>query len=140
MKTKMTDKTTLKMPAATGWGPMSLLAAAAAALSLLAGCGGGGNESGPTEALEAAPSAVTVGASGQCEAGPGPTVHVWGGQPPYKLTNSMPAGMVLDKSRLTYSGEGFTITFINGICMENMPISIEDDMGRLLQVPVNKGA
>lgn len=129
MKTMMSDKTMIKM-----------LAAAGAALALLAGCGGGGNESGPADRLEAAPNAVTVGASGECEAGPGPTISVWGGQPPYKLTNSMPAGMVLDKSRLTYSGEGFTIQFINDICMANMPITIEDDMGRLLQVMVSKGA
>ncbi len=114
--------------------------AATLCLGLLAGCGGGGNESGPPEGLEASPGAVSVGVTGDCSEGPGPTVTVWGGQPPYKLTNSLPAGMVLDKSRLTHSGEGFTIRFVNNICMTNMPISIEDDMGRLLHVPVSKGA
>lgn len=113
---------------------------AAALVAVLAGCGGGGNESGPAETLEAMPNAVSVGVTGDCSEGMGPTVTVWGGQPPYKLTNSMPTGMTLDKSRLTYSGEGFTIRFINGVCMTNMPISIEDDMGRLLHVLVSKGA
>jgi hypothetical protein len=131
MKTMMTDKTTMKVLAAAG---------AALALTLLAGCGGGGNESGPPETLEASPSAVSVGPTGDCSEGTGPNVTVWGGQPPYKLTNSVPGGMALDKSRLTYSGESFTISFINGVCMTNMPISIEDDMGRLLHVLVSKGA
>ena len=47
--------------------------------------------------------------------------------------------MQLDKTRLQNSGEGFTITFINGVCMTNMPITIEDDMGRLGYVMVTNG-
>ncbi|MFZ5549833.1 MAG: hypothetical protein ACOZJX_14165 [Pseudomonadota bacterium] len=140
MKMTMIDKTNPKAPTTASRLHIAGLATATMALALLAGCGGGGNESGPPDVLEAQPSAVSVGMTGECAPGPGPTVTVWGGQPPYKLTNSLPAAMTLDKSRLTYSGEGFTITFINGICMTNMPVSIEDDMGRLLHVLVSKGA
>jgi hypothetical protein len=113
--------------------------AACVAAGLGAACGGGGNESGPQESLTVSPSAVTVGSADSCAVGEGPVVHVYGGQPPYELANSVPNGMQLDKTRLQNSGEGFTITFINGVCMTNMPITIEDDMGRLGYVMVTNG-
>lgn len=121
---------------------LQTLKRASLALGLVAGlsaCGGGGNESGPADELLASPSAITVGTEGVCYVGPGPTVFVYGGQPPYKLANSLPLGMQLNKSRLGYSGEGFTITFINSVCMDAMPITVEDDMGRLTQVFVTNG-
>jgi hypothetical protein len=102
----------------------------------LSACGGGGNESGPAEMIVASPQSVVVEAVGSCSIGLGPTVYVFGGTPPYTLRNSVPTGMVLDKSRLTNSGDGFTVTFIGGVCMNAMPISIEDEMGRLLDVSI----
>lgn len=105
------------------------------ALALTA-CGGGGNESGPPEAIVASPQSVVVEAVGSCAIGVGPTVFVYGGTPPYTLRNSVPAGMVLNKSKLDNSGDGFIVTFIGGLCMNAMPISIEDDMGRLLDVAI----
>lgn len=105
------------------------------ALPLLVGCGGGGNELGPADTLQASPQAVDVSGS-NCAPGVGPTVHVYGGLPPYTLKNSVPLGMALDRTRMNNSGDGFTITFINGVCMKNMPISVEDDMGRLLDVSI----
>ena len=102
----------------------------------LVGCGGGGNESGKPDLLYAAPEGVAVtGPLGSCAIGTGPTVFVYGGQPPYKLDNSLPQGMQLDKQTVQDSGQGFTITFVNGVCMEGIPITIEDDMGRVLSVP-----
>ena len=121
------------------WKRAAARMAACAAAALVAACGGGGNESGPAEELVVSPNAVSVGLGGNCAEGVGPVVHVYGGQPPYKLANSVPDGMQLDKSRLQNSGEGFTITFINGVCMTNMPITIEDDMGRLAYVMVTNG-
>lgn len=106
--------------------------------TLLTGCGGGGNESGPSDSVVVEPSAVTVGAQGNCVAGPGPKVHVFGGTPPYKLSNTLPQGMWLDTNQLKNSGDGFTITF-SGVCMVNMPIVVEDAMGRLTQVSVTNG-
>lgn len=109
----------------------------AACVAALAGCGGGGNESGPPDSLYAAPANITVtGPQGACAVGAGPTVFVYGGQPPYKLDNSMPEGMQLDKQTVTDSGQGFTITFINNMCMESIPVTIEDDVGRVFSVPV----
>jgi hypothetical protein len=121
------------------WKKAAIGTAACAAAALAAGCGGGGNESGPADTLEISPTAVTVGSEDNCAVGEGPVVHVYGGQPPYQLANSVPNGMQLDKTVLRYSGEGFTITFINGVCMTNMPITIEDDMGRLGYVMVTNG-
>lgn len=112
--------------------------ALSAALCALSACGGGGNESGPATELLASPSSVTVmGPSGSCYVGPGPKVFVYGGQPPYKLSNSAEAAMTLDQTRLQNSGDGFQITFINNICLTNIPVTVEDAMGRVLPVAVN---
>jgi len=110
------------------WTPVLLLA--------LAGCGGGGNELGPPEAIWASPEAVQVSAKDSCFSGVGPTVHVYGGTPPYVLKNSAPRGMTLDRSRVDMPGEGFTLRF-SGLCLSNMPITIEDAEGRLLAVPIS---
>jgi hypothetical protein len=102
----------------------------------LAGCGGGGNESGPSDQVVVSPAEVTVsGQIGVCGAGLGPTVHVFGGLPPYKLTNSVPTYLQLDKTEVGGSGEGFTMTFLGG-CLDKMPINVEDRAGRVVSVLV----
>jgi hypothetical protein len=101
----------------------------------VAGCGGSGNELGPAEAIWASPEAVSVGAMGSCFVGVGPTVHVYGGTPPYALKNSAPRGMSVDRSRVNMPGDSFTLTF-SGMCLSAMPITIEDAEGRLLAVPI----
>lgn len=106
--------------------------------SVLAACGGGGNESGPAEEIVASPSSVIVsGPTGSCATGTGPTLFVHGGQPPYKLFNSAPTAISLDKAKLNSSGEGVVLTFINGVCLDKIPITIEDGMGRVVNVPVS---
>ncbi|WP_141287348.1 hypothetical protein [Ideonella azotifigens] len=101
----------------------------------LSACGGGGNESGPPDAIQASPAAVAVtGPAGACATGLGPTVYLYGGTPPYKLKNSVPMALALDKSTVGLSGQGFTVTFTNGVCLDGMPVSVEDDMGRIIEV------
>ena len=112
------------------------LACALLSACLLPGCGGGGTELGPADEIFASPNAVVVNAAGACMVGLGPVVHVYGGLPPYRLKNSVPQGMVLDRDAVNDSGGSFSITFINGVCMTNMPITIEDGMGRLTVVSV----
>lgn len=108
-------------------------------LSLLTACGGGGNESGPPDEVFLSATSINVGSPGFCITGTGPEVHVYGGTPPYSLANSVPLGMQLNKSQVQNSGESFVITFTNGVCMENMPITVEDRMGRIAQVRVSNG-
>jgi hypothetical protein len=108
--------------------------------SLLCACGGGGNESGPPDSILLSPAAVSVmGPHLACARGIGPTVFVYGGTPPYTLNNSYALGMTLDKQSLKNSGDGFTITF-NGVCMESVPITVQDDMGRISAVGVTNVA
>lgn len=126
----MEDKNLSQMHRAAHW------AWGAAVLAGLTACGGGGNESGDPQQLFVSPADVVVtGPPGACAAGDGPVVHVYGGQPPYDLGNSMPQAMQLSRTRLPNSGESFLITF-TGACLEAMPITIEDDMGRLITVNV----
>ena len=115
--------------------PAAPIAALVATLSLAA-CGGGGNESGPPDSILLSPTSVTAtGPVGACARGVGPTVFVFGGTPPYTLTNSYPLGMTLDVKTVKNSGEGFTIT-LNGVCMDTIPINVQDDMGRIATMTV----
>lgn len=118
------------------------LGSRAAALSLavvLTACGGGGNESGPPDSVYVSLADVRAGSVNSCITGTGPEVHIYGGTPPYALANSVPQGMLLSKTWVQSSGDSFVISFINGVCMTNMPITIEDRMGRLAQVRVSNG-
>jgi len=106
-------------------------------VGLLGACGGGGNESGLWDSVLASPASVTVtGNATSCAWGRGPTVFVYGGQPPYRLFNSAPMAMWLDRPYLNDSGDGFTVTFVNGVCMDQIPITVEDAMGRVIAVPI----
>jgi hypothetical protein len=106
---------------------------------LLTACGGGGNESGPADSLYLSFANIKVGLPGSCAVGLGPEVHIYGGAPPYKLSNSVPQAMVLSKTLVNNSGESFAISFINGVCLIEAPITVEDTMGRLAQVKVSNG-
>ena len=105
--------------------------------ALLAGCGGGGNESGPPDSIEVSPDTVTVsGGVGACASGTGPRIYVYGGTPPYTLANSGQFAMSLDRTSLQNSGDGFLLTF-NGTCIESIPVTVQDDMGRTATVSVS---
>lgn len=113
----------------------------AAALLALSGCGGGGNESGPADSIEVSMSTVTVSkGDGGCYVGNGPQVHVFGGTPPYRVSNPLPVGLSFSRSVVPASGDAFQINFVGGICMTSMVVTVEDDMGRLARVTVNNGS
>ncbi len=107
---------------------------------LLGACGGGGNESGPPDSIELSMTSVSVGKSGICYTGTGPLVHVYGGGPPYTLSNPLPQGLELSRTTVPNSGDAFQINFVGGICMSGMVITVEDKMGRLARVTVNNGS
>ncbi|MBW8843567.1 MAG: hypothetical protein JF607_01160 [Burkholderiales bacterium] len=110
-----------------------------ALLLSLSACGGGGNESGQPDQLYLSTTDVTVGTPDRCYEGLGPEVHIYGGTPPYRLANSVPQGMVLNKAVVQNSGESFSITFVNGVCMKTMPITVEDQQGLLTHLSVTNG-
>jgi hypothetical protein len=115
--------------------PAKLLASCT--LGLLTACGGGGNDSEPYEAVFASPAAVkATGSPSACAVGPGPTVFVYGGQPPYTLSNSAPTAMTLDRPVLGNRGDGFAVSFINGVCIEDLPVIVVDAQGQVLSVPI----
>ena len=98
--------------------------------SSLAGCGGGGNELGPADKIQLSQTSLnTSGPPGFCASvGPSATIQVFGGFPPYKLYNSVPDAVSLDRKVVQHSGEGFVVTFIGG-CLDNMPITVTDEAG-----------
>lgn len=109
----------------------SLAALLVATASLLAACGGGGNESGPPDEIQLSSSSIeVVGPPGACATGYAGRVYVFGGQPPYRLYNSAPAGVQLSTDRVVHSGDGFDVTFL-GQCLATVPVTVQDDMGRL---------
>lgn len=114
------------------WKRAAVLMTAALGAGLLVACGGGGNESGDPESLRVFPEGATITGNGTCpNSGKGPDVFVFGGQPPYKLSNTVSDAVKLSTNRLANSGDSFTFTLEGGGCLDNMPIVIEDDMGRL---------
>jgi hypothetical protein len=97
----------------------------------VSGCGGGGNESGPPDEIQLSATALDVtGPPGACAVGYAGKVFVFGGEPPYRLYNSAPAGVHLSTDRVADSGDGFDVTFL-GQCLASVPITVQDDMGRL---------
>ena len=104
------------------------------AAATLTACGGGGNESGPPDEITASPAQFTAKGTGtECASGKGPTVFVHGGQPPYKLFNTLPLAMRLSTGEVQQSGQSFVVT-LTGRCFDAAPIRIEDAMGRLSEV------
>jgi hypothetical protein len=114
------------------------ICAGAVLAGLLAACGGGGdNYIGPPDSILLTPASLTVqGPPDACAAGAAATVFVYGGDPPYDLKNSVPQAVVLDRSTVRRSGEGFTVTFL-GACLQDMPIAVEDRMGRVTTLSLN---
>jgi hypothetical protein len=97
----------------------------------LVACGGGGNELGPVEEIQLSQTSLKVtGAPGACAVGGGIKIYIYGGFPPYKLYNSVPSFVVLDKAVVNKAGESFTIDFVGG-CLDNMPITVTDEAGKI---------
>lgn len=111
----------------------------ATALSLLmvglalSGCGGGGDAAaGSPTAFSVVPSTTTYTAAtgspaGVCYSGGSATVFIYGGSAPYRIDNTSPDMLHVDKTTVSDRGGSFVVTVIGG-CMTTVPIVVVDKL------------
>lgn len=100
--------------------------------TLLSACGGGGDDNaGSLTAFSVVPSEVEwTGASNSCGSGTSAQgavsrVFVHGGAAPYRLQNTNPQGMELDRTEVANRNDYFEVTML-GMCMEDAEIVVLD--------------
>lgn len=109
----------------------------------LSACGGGGDaEAGSLTAFSVAPSTLTVTAStgsppGFCGDGVAGEVFVYGGAAPYRLDNTAPGIIQLDKSTVNDRGGSFTVRFINHTCASPVLVVVVDKNDRQVTLTLN---
>ncbi len=119
---------------------IATLSALALAVTLSA-CGGGGDaEAGSPTAFSVVPAASTytapVGtAAGVCVSGGSATIFVYGGVAPYRLDNTSPDTLYVDKASVSDRGGSFNVT-VTGGCMTTVPIVIVDKLDNRIQYTV----
>jgi len=113
--------------------PLNRIAVLAAAAGLLTSCGvGGDDEAGSPTKFSVVPSSIKVtGPTGACAAGANGTVFVYGGAAPYRLSNTVPDYVTLDRTEVSHPAESFTVTFTGG-CLDPGTIAVEDSLGNLV--------
>lgn len=127
--------------------PLTLaLAAASSTVLVLAACGGGGDdEAGSPTSLSVVPSTITLSVpegnpnnipAGTCAndlAGNGSRVFVYGGVAPYRLDNTAPDQIVLDRTTVADRGDYFTAWFTGG-CTSSSIVVVVDALDRQVQL------
>jgi len=108
---------------------------------LLNGCGGGGDdEAGSPTAFSVSPTTLTVnvptGSTG-CYVGYVGTIFVYGGSAPYRLDNTAPDAVQLDRATVDERGGSFNVSFINGICIAPATINIVDKLDHVVTLTLN---
>jgi hypothetical protein len=117
-----------------------LMVASAAAL---ASCGGSGttDESGSLTEFSVIPSEVTFTAptgtaAGVCLGGGTAQIFVYGGTAPYRIDNTAPGYLALDKATVQSKGGSFTIT-TQGPCVDPGQVNVVDHLDRVISVKVS---
>lgn len=127
--------------------PLTLaLAAAASTVLVLAACGGGDDdEAGSPTALSVVPASITNSVPegnpnnipvGECASdlgSNGSRVFVYGGVAPYRLDNTQPDYVVLDRTTVSNRGDYFTAWFTTG-CIDPAIIVVVDALDRQVQL------
>jgi len=93
-------------------------------------CGGGNDdESGSPTALSLVPNSITLTgpAPGVCGAGTVGLVVVSGGVAPYRVINTVPAYISVDKTEVAHRNESFTVTFLGG-CIDPGNVVVIDSL------------
>jgi hypothetical protein len=119
----------------------------------LAACGGGGDDAaGSLTALSIDPATITVTtpqgtASGVCSGGSAGTVFVYGGAAPYRLDNTQPNIVALDKSTVGDRGGSFNVSYVTfgtlpngfpvGGCFGPVTVNIVDKNDRKVILTLN---
>lgn len=112
----------------------------------LSACGGGGDaEAGSLTTFSVVPSTLTVTASkppagpvlGQCLGGFAGEVFVYGGAAPYRLDNTAPEIVGLNKSVVNDRGGSFTVTFISDTCASPVLVVVVDKNDRQVTLTLN---
>ena len=118
----------------------------AALVASMGGCGGGGDaEAGSPTVLSVVPSTLTATAAttanggppaGHCSAGYGGEFFVYGGSAPYRIDNTAPDAMVINKTTVDDRGGSFTVNF-TGTCIAPAIITVVDKLNHNVQIILN---
>jgi hypothetical protein len=121
------------------------LALAITTLLLATACGGGNDdEAGSLTALSVVPSDITV--SGPKDTCPGGgtvgTVFIYGGTAPYRIDNTNPDMLTINKASVGDRGGNFTVTSLGAGCLDQGPIVVRDKNERqvIVTITLEKGS
>jgi hypothetical protein len=113
---------------------------------LLTSCGGGGDaEAGSPTTFSVVPSAVTFTAptsagTGVCLAGGTSTIFVYGGTAPYRIDNTVPDYVSVDKTSVGERGGSFNITVVAAACLSKGSIVVVDKLDNIVTLTVDNTA
>lgn len=100
----------------------------------IAACGGGGDVAGDTTDFSTNPDEWKVTSTG-CSGGAQVFVTIVGGQPPYRIHNPHPAGLLIDRTEASGKDPRFKITTLGG-CMDTVPVLVLDYHSRSTTVKI----
>jgi hypothetical protein len=126
--------------------PLTLAITVLSSVAVLAACGGGDDDTaGSPTAFSVVPTTITlsvpagnpdgiaVGTCGNDLNGNGSRVFVYGGVAPYRLDNTSPDEVVLDRTSVGNRGDYFTAWFTGG-CTTSSIVVIRDALDRQVQL------
>jgi hypothetical protein len=111
-------------------------------VGVLSACGGGGDdEAGSPTTFSVQPASVSFTApagtaTGVCVAGGTQDVFVYGGAAPYRVDNTVPAYVSVDKTNVDSRGGSFRIT-VTGGCLTDGTIVVVDKLDNQVVFTVN---
>jgi hypothetical protein len=105
---------------------------------LAASCGGGGDISGDVAEMSLTPDEVKYGPTPNCASVAGESfwVTINGGQSPFRIQNTFPSFMQVDRTEVTGKDPRFKITML-GQCGENLTVAVFDYFSRQANIEVS---
>jgi hypothetical protein len=105
-----------------------------AASFVLVSCGGGGDVAGDTKTFSLSPDEINIG----CPPDLNPTyVTIIGGKPPFRIINSWPDAMKVDKTEATGKDPVFSVTATGTSCVNPGAITVLDYYSNSVVFEVN---